>query len=149
MGKASWAPYVKKLLWVIGLIILASICFHFDNQIQQKANEQFNFIPVIWTKLFISLMFGLYLSLILVKRWSISINSSLLWCVAVPCLLLSISFPVLVTLEAAGHLPDVISSSPVIMELQKIFSTNILGVTAGLTMIISFFGNQKICDDNI
>ena len=142
MEKSNWAPYFKKLVWVIGLIILAIICFNYESQIQQTANEQFNFIPVIWTKLIISLIFGLYISLLLVKNWSIRINSSLLWCVAVPCLLLTIAVPILVTLAAADRLPDMISSSPILMELQKTYSINILGFTAGLTTLISLFNNH-------
>lgn len=143
MEKSNWVSYFKKLVWVIGLIILIIISFKYENQIQQTANEQFNFPPVIWTKLIISLLFGLYISLVLVKSWSISINSSLLWCVAVPCLVVTISFPILVTLAAADHLPDMISGSPILIDLQKIYSTNILGITAGLTMMISLFNNQQ------
>jgi predicted small integral membrane protein len=92
MEKSNWVSYFKKLVWVIGLIILIIISFKYENQIQQTANEQFNFLPVIWTKLFISLLFGLYISLVLVKNWSISINSSLLWCVAVPCLVVTFQY---------------------------------------------------------
>jgi hypothetical protein len=52
-------------------------------------------------------------------------------------------FPILVTLAAADHLPDMISGSPILIELQKIYSTNILGITAGLTLMISLLNNQQ------
>ena len=123
-----------KILWVVGLILLAIISFNYENQLQQNASETYNMIPVIWSKLFISILFGLYISLLFVKKWSFNINSSLLWCVALPSIILSFAFPLLVTLSSADYLPEIITSSPISSGLQKIYSTNIFGIIAGLTM---------------
>ena len=88
MKKSNGLYYFLKILWVVGLIILAMISFNYENQLQQTATETFNFIPVIWSKLFMSIIFGLYISLLFVKKWSFNINPSLLWCVAMPCSIL-------------------------------------------------------------
>ena len=86
MKKSNGLSYFLKILWVVGLIILAIISFNYENQLQQTATETFNFILVIWSKLFMSIIFGLYISLLFVKKWSFNINPSLLWCVALPCI---------------------------------------------------------------
>jgi hypothetical protein len=142
MKKSNWLSYFLKILWVVGLIILAIISFNYENQIQQTASETYNFIPVIWSKLFISIIFGLYISLVFVKKWSFSINPSLLWCVAIPCIILSFAFPIFVTLSSVDYLPEIITSSPISSGLQKIYSTNVFGIIAGLTIILSLFNAQ-------
>src|SRR3954471_22546593 len=142
MKKSNWLSYFLKILWFVGLIILAIISFNYENQIQQTASETYNFIPVIWSKLFISIIFGLYISLVFVKKWSFSINPSLLWCVAIPCIILSFAFPIFVTLSSVDYLPEIITSSPISSGLQKIYSTNVFGIIAGLTIILSLFNAQ-------
>ena len=143
MKKSNWLSYFLKILWVVGLNILAIISFNYENQIQQTASETFNFIPVIWSKLIISIIFGLYISLVFVKKWSFSINPSLLWCVAIPCILLSFSFPIFATLSSADYLPELITSSPIFSGIQKIYSTDVFGIIAGLTIILSLFNAQS------
>ena len=142
MKKSNGLSYFLKILWVVGLILLAIISFNYENQLQQNASETYNMIPVIWSKLFISILFGLYISLLFVKKWSFNINPSLLWCVALPSIILSFAFPLLVTLSSVDYLPEIITSSPISSGLQKIYSTNIFGIIAGLTMILSLFNAQ-------
>lgn len=143
MEKTNRVSYFIKFIWLIGLIALAIIAFHLDNQIQQSASETYSLLPVIWSKLVISIIFGLYISLILVKEWSIKLDFSLLWCVAIPSLILSAAFPILASLSLSGHLPEIVESSPITFGLQKIFSMNIVGTIAGLTIILSFFNTQS------
>ena len=142
MKKSNGLSYFLKFFWVVGLIILAIISFNYENQLQHTATETFNFIPVIWSKLFMSIVFGLYISLLFVKKWSFNINPSLLWCVAGPCIILSLAFPILVTLSSVNSLPEMITSSPISSGLQKMYSTNIFGIIAGLTIILSLFNAQ-------
>ena len=142
MKKFNGLSYFLKILWVVGLIILAIISFNYENQLQHTATETYNFIPVIWSKLFMSIIFGLYISLLFVKKWSFNINPSLLWCVALPCIILSFAFPILVILSSVDRLPEMITSSPISSGLQKIYSTNIFGIIAGLTIILSLFNAQ-------
>lgn len=134
--------YFLIIVWFVGLIILAIISINYENQLQLTTTETFNFIPVIWSKLFISIIFGLYISLVFVKKWSFSINPSLIWCVAIPCIILSFAFPIFVTLSSVDNLPEMITNSPISSGLQKIYSTNIFGIIAGLTIILSLFNAQ-------
>lgn len=142
MKKTYWISYLLYTLWVIGLIILAIISVNYENQIQQTSRETFNLIPVIWSKLFISIIFGLYISLVFVKKWSFSINPPMLWCVAIPCIIISFAFPIVATFSSVNYLPEILASSPISFGLQKIFSTNVFGIIAGLTIILSLFNAQ-------
>ena len=130
MKKSTWISYLLNILWVIGLIVLAMISHHYEIQISQTASETFNIIPVFWFKPVISILFGLYTSLIFVKRWSFRINPSLLWCVAIPCILLSFAFPILVSLSSAGYLSETVTTSPVASILPKIHASNVFGLIA-------------------
>lgn len=134
-----WSSYCRKILWVIGLVALSFISFNYKNQIQQTASETFNVIPIIWSNSLTSILFGIYLSLILVKKWSLNINRSLLWCVSIPCMLLSLALPIFATLSTFEYLPENISSSSFSFWLIKISSTDLFGIIAGLTIILSFF----------
>lgn len=142
MKKSNWLSYFLKILWVVGLIILVIISFNYENQIKQNASETFNLIPVILSKIIISIIFGLYISLVFVKKWSFSINLSLLWCVAIPCMLLSFANPILSTLSSFDSLPENIGSSPIFFWVLAISSSDMFGIIAGLTIILSLFDTQ-------
>lgn len=69
MEKYKWSTYLWKLLWVFGLVILSSIIVHFENQVRNIVNATFNFSLLIWSNLIFSIIFGIYISLIFVKKW--------------------------------------------------------------------------------
>lgn len=145
--KSKWLSYILKILWVVGLILLAIISFNYQNQIQQTASETFNMVPTIWIEPLISIIFGFYISFIVVKKWSLSVNLSLLWCVAIPCLILTLSLPILVTLSSVNYFSEIPITASFSFGLQKIYSTNAFGIIAGLTIILSLF-NSKANNQN-
>ncbi len=69
MEKYKWSTYLWKLLWVFGLVLLSSIIVHFENQVRYIVNATFNFSLLIWSNLIFSIIFGIYISLIFVKKW--------------------------------------------------------------------------------
>lgn len=143
MGKGS--SYFKKIIWVVGLVILVNISLDFRIQIQQTAHENFNVVPLLWFDVINSILFGFYISLLLVKKWSIKINHSLLWCVAVPSLLLLIIYPTLSTLASYELLPESFTYNFISTWLFKVTMSPpiVIGIVAGLTMILSLFNNQS------
>lgn len=141
MEKFKSQEYLLKILWVIGLTILAVINYNVINQLSLTAQATFNHFLVIWARPILSIIFGLYLSLIFIKKWSININASLLWCVAVPCLLLSFLYPLLVT--ASTNNPGLFLTSFINFLIYTIYHSNIFGVVAGLTFILSLFAQTK------
>lgn len=139
MNSVKVSSIFFKILWLGGFMILSIISLNLEKQILQTANETYNFLPVIWAKPFIALIFGIYISIVFVKNWSLSINQPLLWSLAIPCIIISFVYPILATLSNAGHLPAFINSSSIALMFQKFYSTNVFGIMGGLTIIHSLF----------
>ncbi|MDF2902990.1 MAG: hypothetical protein K0S25_628 [Bacillus sp. (in: firmicutes)] len=142
MKKSKWSSYFWKILWVGGFIIFVEISSDLNSQIQLTANETYNLLPVLWFNLFSSIAFGLYISILFVKKWSFKINFPLLLCVSIPCILLSFAYPILATLSSFESLPENIANSTISFWLLKIFSSDVVGIIAGLTIILSVFDVQ-------
>lgn len=144
MLKSNGSSYFWKILWIVGLILLAKFNFSFEMQAKQSASESFHYLPVIWANAISSLLFGLYISLIFVKKWSFHLNPSLLWCVTIPSLFLSLVAPLFATLSSFKVLPDNIAGSSIFYWLINVTSsTNIFGIVAGLSIILSFFNDSQ------
>lgn len=141
MEKNKWLFHLWKILWVVGLIILAVVIFNIEHQLQLWANETFNYLLDIWSRPLILILFGLYISLLFIKKWSMKINSSLLWCVAIPCMLLSFAYPVLIT--SSNESPGFFIDSSFSLWIYIIYHSNVFGIVAGLTLILSFFKQPK------
>lgn len=139
MGKYS--PYFWKIIWVIGLIVFVNFSLTFENRMQQTAVMDYNPIPVWWFEVVHPILFGFYLSLLFVKKWSVKVNLSLLWCVAIPSFIMLCSYPLLATLSTLGFLPDKILSFTLYTWVLKAFASYsyVFGIIAGLTTILSFF----------
>ncbi len=136
MKEAKWTSYFWKLLWIVGLIILAIISLNIVNHFKQIANDTFNPIPLLWSNVFASIVFGIYISLIFVKKWSRKLNPSLLWCVSIPCILISSSYPILATFDSI-FVNSIFSFIP--YWLLRISDFEVFGIIAGLTLILSIF----------
>lgn len=148
MTRNIWLTYFWKILWIIGLILLAKISFSYEIQVKQSADATFDLIPMIWFKVIISIVFGLYLSIIFVKKWRFNINSSLLWCVSIPSLLLSFTYPITATLASFNNLPEIIANSSILYWLINVTSSsNVFGIVAGLSLIQSLFNDSRSSED--
>jgi hypothetical protein len=138
----KWQSNLLKFLWVIGLIVLANLSFNVENQLSIEAKATFNPFPVLWVKPILSIVFGLYLSLIFINKWSIKLNASLLGCVAIPCLLLSFLFPLIATVSNSN--PSYFSSSLINWWIYKMSSFEVFGIATGLTLMLSVFSHQRM-----
>ncbi|MBD8032973.1 MULTISPECIES: hypothetical protein [Solibacillus] len=137
--------YFKKIIWVIGLIILVKLSFDFKIHLQQTAQMEFNIVPVLWYDVMISLLLGWYISILLVQKWSVNVNHALLWCVAVPCLIILLIYPTVVTLAVNKLIPESFSYSFITAWFFKVAmpSPNVVGIVAGMTLAISIFSNDS------
>lgn len=124
---------------MIGLIILSIISLNYDQYFKHMASDTLNYFPVILSKLLISIFFGIYVSLIFVKKWTINFNPSLLYCVTIPCMLISFSYPLLITLESVFE-NQTFSFIP--YWVLRLSSLEVFGITVGLTLILSIFNNN-------
>ncbi|QDQ03059.1 hypothetical protein FOH38_22875 [Lysinibacillus fusiformis] len=135
--------YGRKVLWLIGLILLVMLCSNIEKSIQQTVSETFNIMLVIWSNPIIAVIIGFYISLIIVKKWSININPSLLWCIAIPCMILTFVYPVFASLASVESLHLDIKNPIIINWLLQIYSTDVFGIIAGMTVILSIFSAPK------
>ena len=126
----KWSTYIWKLIWVIGLFLLTIISFDIKNQIKNS----FNYDMISWTNSIIFFIWGIYLSLIFIKKWSIKINPPLLICVFIPSFLFLLIPPLTSTLSI---------SIPIGMWFLKAFNSNLIEIVAGLTFMLSIFNNSK------
>ncbi|MGE7093589.1 hypothetical protein ACQKII_19460 [Lysinibacillus sp. NPDC048646] len=143
MKSSMWLVYGRKFFWLIGLILLVMLCSNIEKIIQQTVSETFNFMPVIWSNPIIAVIIGFYISLIIVKKWSFNINPSLLWCVAIPCMLLTFAYPVFASLASIESYQLDIKNPIIINWLLQIYSTDVFGIIAGMTVILSIFSAPK------
>ena len=77
MKNSKWTSSFWKIIWVFGLIIIAIISSNIVNHFKQMASETFNLLPLLWSNLFVSIIFGIYIALILVKKWSLNLDPTL------------------------------------------------------------------------
>ncbi|MFF2754476.1 hypothetical protein ACFVR1_12115 [Psychrobacillus sp. NPDC058041] len=127
----KWSTYIWKLIWVIGLFLLTIISYDTKNQIKDSFTFQTDII--FWTNFIILFIWGIYLSLIFIKKWSIKINLPLLICVFIPCFLFSLIMPLSATFQI---------SFPSVFWVIKVFSSNLIPIVAGLTLMLSIFNNS-------
>ncbi|MEC1697915.1 hypothetical protein [Schinkia azotoformans] len=140
MKKSKWTSYFWKLTWLVGLIVLAIISLNIVNHFKQMANDTFNFIPLLWSNLFISMTFGIYIALIFIKKWSLKFNPALLWCVSIPCILISFCYSILATFSSIF---DNLTFSFIPYWLIRISTIEVFGIVAGLTLILSIFSSPS------
>ena len=142
--------YFKNIIWVIGLIILVNLSSVFKPQLQEIAQLKFNHIPLLWFNVIMPILFGAYISILLVKKWSININYALLWGVAAPCLLLLLIYPTLATLSTYEILPESFSYEFTLNWLFKatISMPIVFGIVGGMTLILSLFSNHSKATKN-
>jgi len=131
----KWSSYLWKLIWVIGLFLLTIISFNIKYKINVISASTYSIVPVIWTNFITLFMWGVYLSLIFIKKWTIKINLPLLICVYLPCFLFSLF----------GPLTTIFSLSLPVggIWFNKALSSNLIEIIAGLTFMVSIFNNFK------
>ncbi|CEG25665.1 hypothetical protein BN1002_00481 [Bacillus sp. B-jedd] len=134
------------LLWVAGLVIISKFAFDYENVVKNDSSGTFNLTPLIWAKFFSSIIFGLYLSLVLIKKWSIKINHGLLWFAAVPCFVLAILLPLVATFEYGGGGPAMWEHSLAQLLMIAMGNSGLFGIAAGLTLLLSFFDARPEVD---
>ena len=135
--------YLWKIVWIIGLILLAYLSLIVENIFKEIAEETFNPIPLIWSDSIIPFIFGIYLSFIFIKEWSLNVNITLLSVVFIPSLLISFCYPIIIMF---GHWGISISLIP--YWIIRISILDVFGIIAGLTLMLSIFENQLKRSDN-
>lgn len=143
MRKITLRPYQWKLLWVVGLVILSILCFELQEHTQKISQDTYQVTPLIWINVLIQIVFGLYFSLLFVRSWSIKYQPTLLFCVALPCLVLALSFPVDATFSSVNHILATVFTPSIYQWLLKLYAMNAFGFIGSLTLVLSIFGGSQ------
>ncbi|WP_346235450.1 hypothetical protein MKY04_04995 [Lysinibacillus telephonicus] len=138
-----------KIAWLIGLVIFSRIAYQLEFNVQNYSQSIINLTPVIWIKFFTTFLLGCYVAILFVRQWKFHINKFLLLLVSIPCIFISILYPIIISFASVGLLPEFLNTSRIPMELFKLYSMDIFGFVAGLTFVISLFSsvlekNEKI-----
>jgi hypothetical protein len=136
----DWSKFAFKLIWVVGLIGLILVGFHYEQIIKQKVEGTYNPLPLYWFYSTVPFLFGVYISLLFVKVWSFKTDLSLFLCVTVPFLIISFYSPVIYTVVFNTTTTPSSFSVPIPFWLYKINSFGIVPIVAGLTFTVSLFG---------
>lgn len=131
----KWSTYFWKLIWVMGLFLLTIISFNIKYKIHAISVSTYSIAPIIWANFIILFIWGVYLSLIFIKKWTIKINLPLLICVFLPCFLFSLCVPLTMIFSLSLPIGDI--------WFNKAVSSNFIEIVAGLTFMLSIFNNLK------
>lgn len=135
--KKIW-PYVWKIIWFVGLVILTIISYNIEQYLSNKV--LYNVTPLNWSHFIIHFIWGIYLSLICINRWKIQFNFPLFICVFIPSFVLSLYLP----LTSVS-----IINIPVGMWFAKVYSPGLIEIVAGLSLMVSLFYPAKNEKENI
>ncbi|MFJ8066573.1 hypothetical protein ACIQYS_18400 [Psychrobacillus sp. NPDC096426] len=139
--RKNWSPYVWKLLWTVGLIVLLIISYKLELKVKNHVATTFQMLPIIWFQFIANFVLGIYLSLLFIKKWSVKWNWSLIVCVTIPLLIISIYLPIAITFVQNIAQDSNNYSVPFPSWLMKITTYGIPAIVAGLTLIIGLFSN--------
>lgn len=137
--REKWSPYVWKLLWTIGLIALLILSYKLEIKVKYHVSITFQMLPMIWFQFIANFILGIYLSLLFIKNWSVKWNWSLIVCVTLPFLILSIYLPIAITfVQSLAQDPNNFSV-PFPIWLMTITTHGIPAIVVGLTLMIGLF----------
>lgn len=146
--RTNWSNYAWKLCWVVGLIALTLLSSFLRQRIRDNSAITFDMLPYFWFHATIFLVFGLYISILFLKTWTVNINWPLLLCVSLPSLLIAFYSPVIFTIVKYTT-PDPSSFSvPIPYWLHRINELGIPAIVAGLSIMIGMFENRNTNNSN-
>lgn len=135
-----WSTFAVKLIWVVGLIVLVLLCYHWEQMLKQQVQTTYDVLPLFWFNSFAPFFIGMYTAPLFIKRWSFTLNTPLILCVTAPCLIFSFYDPMISTLTAKGVFLPSFFSADLTFWLLSINSYGIVPLVAGCTLIYGLFG---------
>ena len=130
------------MIWLIGLILLTFLFNEIQLNIEQKIKTTFDPTTLYWTNFFITFLLGSYIAILFIESWKLNLNLYLLILISIPCIFISVIYPIVPTLTNKQILLEFIHST-FFNRLYKISSTNIFNIIAGLTFTLSLFNKTK------
>lgn len=146
--RKNWSPYVWKLLWTIGLIVLLMISYNLELKVKTHVATSFHMLPIIWFQFIANLVLGVYLSLLFIKKWSFNRNWSLLVCVTLPSLFFACYYPIVISIIENTTADPSNYSVPFLYPVLQMNFNGIPAIISGLTLMIGLFSTSPKVTNN-
>lgn len=135
MKNTASTGILRKISWMIGFFLLIFISISINNYLKELASTTYKPTPYMWATAVIPIVIGAYIALLFIKQFKLKLNMGLFIFVTIPCLLLTLYYPIITIF------PSVVDPLPFLMSasLIQFTSEEIFGVVAGLTLFLSLF----------
>ena len=135
MKNTASTGILRKISWMIGFFLLIFISISINNYLKELASTTYKPTPYMWATAVIPIVIGAYIALLFIKQFKLKLNMGLFIFVTIPCLLLTLYYPIITIF------PSVVDPLPFLMSasLIQFTSEEIFGVVAGLTLVLSLF----------
>lgn len=133
-NKLGWHLFAK-ISWMIGFLLVIFGSTTINNQAKAYASATYNLAPYLWVSAITSIIIGAYIALLFLKRVKLQFNPGLFVCVTIPCLALTLYYPILAFTPAFIENLEFLA----LPQLLGLTSETIFGVVAGLTLVLSVF----------
>ncbi|MDI2587115.1 hypothetical protein OR571_08370 [Psychrobacillus sp. NEAU-3TGS] len=141
--RKNWSPYVWKLIWTIGLIVLLMITYRLEFQVKNHVATTFQMLPIVWFQFIANLLLGIYLSILFIKEWTFKWNWSFFICLTIPFFVISIYLPVAITFVQSIAQDSNNFSVPFPQWLMKINTYGIPAIVTGITLMSGLFSKTS------
>lgn len=139
MKNTATTRIFRKLIWMIGFLLLVFGSISIKQHFKELASSTFNPSAFVWVSSMIAIVIGGYIALLFIKQAQVKLNRGLFLFVTMPCLLLTLYYPILTIIPSVAEpIPLFMSASFIQFTSQEIF-----GVVAGLTLVLSLFKQKK------
>lgn len=132
--KSDWQLFAK-ISWMFGFLLVVFGSTTINNQAKAFASATYNLAPYLWASAITSIIIGAYIALLFLKRVKLQFNPGLFVCVTIPCLALTLYYPILAFTPAFIENLEFLA----LPQLLGLTSETIFGVVAGLTLVLSVF----------
>jgi len=134
--------FIFRVMWLLGLIAMVLIGYDLEESVLKIESSNFNHLTPFWFFSVAPAFFGIYLSLLFIKKWSVKINEPLLICVSVPCLILTFYSPVVYTIVSMTT-SSTTFSVPIPFWLLKINHSGMISLVGGFSLFMALFGFDR------
>jgi len=122
--------WTKHLFWMVGMILLLMVSFHFEHVASLTSQKTFRVIHLIWINSTISFVLGAYLSLLFINL-KFQVDKPLLVCVFIPSTLIGFYIPLAATF-----------SLPLPMWVSTVNTHDFPTILSSLSLMVALF-NEK------
>jgi hypothetical protein len=99
--------FLYRLVWFVGFFILL-LAENYYVGVFTKLKYSFIVLPWLWFEAAAPIILGMYTAIIFVRKWGFKPNSPILFCIALPCLILTFYIPAAYTMATFNihvHIP--------------------------------------------